>query len=195
VQPQIDIGLSAGGRINCGLGGVYRLRLRRSTASCAGQQNKGERAMAQAEAKLLIPGLAGFYDWSRGFSDVVVRLAAGGILFVHGWIKFNAGLTPVVGAMTKNGFFPAEVFAGSAMFLETIGAICIIIGLFTRFFAAAIAIELFCVTFFVSYGHGFAFSAPGGGYEFPLLWGLVFFAIALRGGGHYSVDRMIGKEL
>lgn len=151
--------------------------------------------MAQAEAKLLIPGLAGFYDWSKGFSDVVVRIAAGGILFVHGWLKFTAGLTPVVGAMTKNGFFPAEVFAGSAMFLETVGAICIIIGLFTRFFAAAIAIELFCVTFFVSYSHGFAFSAPGGGYEFPLLWGLVFFAIALRGGGYYSVDRMIGKEL
>jgi putative oxidoreductase len=160
-----------------------------------GNQNKGERAMAQAEAKLVFSGLAGFYDWARGFSEVVIRIAAGGILFVHGWIKFNAGLTPVVGAMTKNGFFPAEVFAGSAMFLETVGAICIIVGLFTRFFAAAIAIELFCITFFVSYSHGFAFSAPGGGYEFPLLWGLVFFGIALRGGGHYSVDRLIGKEL
>ena len=151
--------------------------------------------MAQAGAKLLFPGLAGFYDWAKDFSEVVVRVAAGGILFVHGWLKFNAGLAPVVGAMTKNGFVPAQAFAMSAMFLETVGAICIILGLFTRFFAAAIAIELFFITFFVSYTHGFAFSAPGGGYEFPLLWGLVFFAIALRGGGRYSIDRMIGKEL
>ena len=151
--------------------------------------------MAQAETKLLIPGLAGFYDWSKGFSDVVVRAAAGGILFVHGWIKLHAGLAPVAGAMAKNGFFPGEVFGGTAMFLETVGAVCVIIGLFTRFFAAAIAIELFFVTFFVSYAHGFAFSAPGGGYEFPLLWGLIFFGIALRGGGYYSVDRFIGREL
>jgi putative oxidoreductase len=70
-----------------------------------------------------------------------------------------------------------------------------VIGLFTRFFAAAIAIELLCVTIFVSGPHGFGFSAPGGGYEYPLIWGLIMFAIALRGGGPYSVDRMIGKEL
>jgi putative oxidoreductase len=144
---------------------------------------------------LLFPGLAGFYDWAYEYSYLIIRVAAGAILFVHGWLKFNAGLTPVVGAMTKNGFFPAELFAGAAMFLETVGAICIVIGLFTRFFAAAISIELFCITFFVSYPHGFGFSAPGGGYEFPLLWGLIMFAIALRGGGPYSVDRMIGKEL
>jgi len=28
-----------------------------------------------------------------------------------------------------------------------------------------------------------------------LLWGLVCFAIALRGGGPYSLDRKLGKEL
>ena len=33
------------------------------------------------------------------------------------------------------------------------------------------------------------------GYEYPLMWGLIMFAIALRGGGPYSLDRRIGKEL
>jgi putative oxidoreductase len=33
------------------------------------------------------------------------------------------------------------------------------------------------------------------GYEYPLFWGLIMFAIALRGGGPYSLDRRIGKEL
>jgi putative oxidoreductase len=32
------------------------------------------------------------------------------------------------------------------------------------------------------------------GWEFPLFWLLVLIAILLRGGGPYSVDRMIGKE-
>jgi putative oxidoreductase len=34
-----------------------------------------------------------------------------------------------------------------------------------------------------------------GGYEEVLLLGVVMFAIAIRGGGPYSVDRMIGTEL
>jgi len=31
--------------------------------------------------------------------------------------------------------------------------------------------------------------------EYPFLWGLIFFAIALRGGGRYSLDCMFGWEL
>ncbi len=35
-----------------------------------------------------------------------------------------------------------ELTAYAAMFLETVGGICLILGLFTRFFAAALAIEM-----------------------------------------------------
>jgi putative oxidoreductase len=39
------------------------------------------------------------------------------------------------------------------------------------------------------------FSAGKGGFEYVLLLGIVMFFISLRGGGRYSVDRLIGKEL
>ena len=39
------------------------------------------------------------------------------------------------------------------------------------------------------------YAASGGGYEYVLLIGAACFLIAIRGGGPYSVDRMIGKEL
>jgi putative oxidoreductase len=39
------------------------------------------------------------------------------------------------------------------------------------------------------------FSVSAGGYEYVLFLGIVMFAIALRGGGPYSVDRLIGREL
>jgi putative oxidoreductase len=39
------------------------------------------------------------------------------------------------------------------------------------------------------------FSWLNRGYEYTLLWGLVCFAIALRGGGPYSIDRKLGIEL
>ena len=32
------------------------------------------------------------------------------------------------------------------------------------------------------------------GYEFALLWLLLCIAIFFKGGGRYSIDRMIGKE-
>ena len=32
------------------------------------------------------------------------------------------------------------------------------------------------------------------GYEYALLWALLCLAILFRGGGRYSVDRLLGKE-
>jgi putative oxidoreductase len=79
------------------------------------------------------------------------------------------------------------------MFLELVGCICLILGLFTRFFAAAFAIQMLIALLFVHLAKGYA--AGGGGYEYVLLIGAVCFTIAIRGGGPYSLDRMIGKEL
>ena len=52
-----------------------------------------------------------------------------------------------------------------------------------------IAIELAIIAFGVQIRNGF------GRMELFLIWGIVMFAIALRGGGPYSLDRVIGKEL
>jgi len=95
--------------------------------------------------------------------------------------------------MSKNGLEPPAFFAGAAMFLETVGALCVLVGLFTRFFAAALAIELGVAFLVIHVPKGFAVGQ--GGYEYVLLLGIVLFAIAIRGGGRYSVDRLIGKEL
>ena len=69
----------------------------------------------------------------------------------------------------------------------------LIFGLFTRFFAAALAIELLIA--FCSATCRKAFAAGNGGYEYVLLIGIVLFTIAMRGGGPYSVDAKLGKEL
>jgi putative oxidoreductase len=144
--------------------------------------------------KLLFPGLAGFYESVSDLWYPMVRIAIGCILFMHGWIKVTGpGLAGMTGYFTKNGFAAPEFFAFAAIFLETVGAACIVLGLFTRFFAAALAIELGVAFWFIHLPHGFP--VGGGGFEYVLLLGIVMFAIALRGGGPYSVDRMIGKEL
>jgi putative oxidoreductase len=34
-----------------------------------------------------------------------------------------------------------------------------------------------------------------GGFEYPLLWGIVALYFVVRGGGRYSVDTAIGREI
>ena len=68
-------------------------------------------------------------------------------------------------------------------FNETVGAVCLILGLFTRVVAAMIAVEFLLITFVVHFHNGYGFSSPGGGWEYPFMWGIIIFAISLRGGG------------
>ena len=86
------------------------------------------------EQRLLFPGLAGFYASWRDITYTLVRVVIGYILLMHGWVKVNTGIAGVAGFMAKIGLEPSRFFGGAAMFLETVGAIRIILGLFTRFF-------------------------------------------------------------
>jgi putative oxidoreductase len=156
------------------------------------------------EPRPIIPPLDSFYARSRGLGWLIVRLTAGGMLLVHGIMKLlpamDKGLAATVeafavGSMARRGIEPALAAAYAVFAIETIGAVLIILGLFTRFAAAAAAIQMAVVTFVGHFPNGFGFSSPRGGWEYPLFWGLILFAIALRGGGPYSLDRKIGWEL
>jgi putative oxidoreductase len=149
---------------------------------------------SKSDTRLLFPGLAGFYASWTEITYALVRVIIGYILFMHGWGKVTgAGLAGISGYMAKQGLDPGVVFAAAAMFFETIGGLCVAIGLFTRFFAAALAIEMGTAFLTVHVSHGFA--AGKGGFEYVLLLGIVLFSIAIRGGGPYSIDAKIGKEL
>ena len=148
--------------------------------------------MEQAQTKLLIPGLRPFYEWAEPLSWALVRITAGLMIIPHGWPKLMAGVGPVAAnALAKRGIEPAEPLAVILILLETLGGLCVALGLFTRFFAAAITIEMAVIV----YHHLPKFGWTERGYEYPLMWGLVMLAIALRGGGPYSLDRRLGREL
>jgi putative oxidoreductase len=142
--------------------------------------------------RLLIPQLRGFYDRMEPISWLLIRLTAGLMLLPHGWPKLTMGITKTAEmALIKRGIQPAEPLAIVLIALETLGGVCIALGLFTRFWAAAVTIEMAVI----AYHHLPKFGWTGPGYEYPLFWGLVMLAIALRGGGPYSLDRKIGREL
>jgi len=150
--------------------------------------------VAQGETKLLYPGLGGFYETMLPIAGTLVRVVVGIMFLMHVSTKFKLGAAAVAAnVFAKNGIEPALMWTYVVMFLETVGGVCLIIGLFTRFFAAALAIEMLVALLFVHLPKGYA--AGGGGFEYVLLIGVVCLVIAIRGGGPYSVDRAIGKEL
>jgi putative oxidoreductase len=148
--------------------------------------------MEKTAARLLIPQLKSFYEWAEPISWLLIRLTAGLIIIPHGWPKLMMGVNATAQmALVKRGIAPAEPLAVALIILETLGGLCVALGLFTRFWAAAITIEMSVIV----YQHLPKFGWGERGYEYPLFWGLVMLAIALRGGGPYSLDRVIGREL
>src|SRR5712691_1237436 len=145
------------------------------------------------QPKLLFPQLKSFYDFVEPLAWPLIRLTAGLMILPHGIPKLMMGVSATASmALVKRGIAPAEPLAVVLIVLETVGGLCVALGLFTRFFAAAIAIEM-AVIVYHHVGKGFGWG--GGGYEYPLMWGLMMLAIALRGGGAWSLDRTIGKQL
>src|SRR5262249_51647090 len=109
-----------------------------------------------AEPKPLIPALEPLYQRLRELSWPIIRVTVGGTLLVHGVLKLlGPGIQAfAAGSMARRGIEPALPAAYAVYTLETVGAIAIILGLFTRLFAAAIALEFLVITIVASGPNG-----------------------------------------
>src|SRR5260221_2132371 len=140
--------------------------------------------MGKTAPRLLIPQLRGFSAGVEPLSWALIRLTAGLMIIPHGWPKLMMGVQATAQmALIKRGIQPAEPLAVALITLETLGGLCVALGLFTRFWAAAITIEMMVIV----YQYVLKFGWTGPGYQDPLMLGLALVAIALRGGGAYSL--------
>jgi putative oxidoreductase len=141
--------------------------------------------------RLIFPGLQGFYDSLSPYMYPLFRFTVGAILVPHGIAKYANGIEKSAPGMARLGF-PAMETAYFIASLEIIGGIAIAIGLLTRVFASAIAIQFAVITFAVHMPIAWFAGQRGG--EYPLMWGLFFFFIALRGAGNLSIDHNVLKR-
>jgi putative oxidoreductase len=151
--------------------------------------------MAKGGAKLIFPGLAGFYETMAPVVYALTRVTMGVIFLVHGYTKLSFGSAALIRYLKSIRSPAPELAAYCSMFIETVGGICLILGLFTRFFSAVLAIQMLVALYLVHWAAGFMITSGRYGYEYVLLLGVVLFAIAIRGGGPYSLDAKISKEL
>jgi putative oxidoreductase len=144
--------------------------------------------------RLIFPGLAGLYETFSPASYSFMRFATGVVLLPHGIQKIMLGsaerLAPVIDKQL--GVSHALAWAYLAVFAESVVAACLAIGLFTRLAALILAIYMAILVFFFQWQFGYFWTAKG--YEYALLWCLLCIGIFFRGGGRYSVDRLLGKE-
>jgi putative oxidoreductase len=145
------------------------------------------------EPKLIFPGLAGFYKRFSPYSYAFMRFATGAILVPHGVQKIlTVPISKFAPNIAAKGLPFAEGLAYLTYFAESVAAVCLAIGLFTRIAAAVIGIEMLVIVLLFQWQFGYFWTVRG--YEFALLWLLLCVAIFFKGGGRYSIDRIIGKE-
>jgi putative oxidoreductase len=142
----------------------------------------------------IIPGLGKIYEKLSPYSYAFMRFCTGAILAPHGIQKlFYGGIVGNTAAITKMGMYPPSFWAYLVGFTECICAIALALGLFTRVAALFIIGEMFVIAIFVQSHFGYFWTSKGN--EYPLLLLLLTIAIFFRGGGRYSIDHKIGKEI
>ena len=79
--------------------------------------------------------------WST-YAAVPLRLAIGGIFLRHGIMKLEGGLPGLAAFLHGLGFPFANVWAVILIGVETVGAACVVLGLFTRAWALCFVVEM-----------------------------------------------------
>ncbi len=142
--------------------------------------------------RLFVPAVAGFYRAFAPLAFALIRVALGLILIPHGFVKlFGADAVPASRNFVNFGWAYPLAWAYFIGGLEFFGGILLALGLFTRIVAAAFVIEMAVISFAVLYP---AWSWGKHGMEYALFMGVVALAVFLRGGGRWSLDRLIGRE-
>jgi len=151
-------------------------------------------ANKSAEPKPLFPALGRYYGFTADLAYLIVRVTAGLMLLPHGWSKLvGPGVAGVSAMISRYGIPEAHPLAFLIMWLETFGGVLIAIGLFTRPVAALLLAEFLVIIVAAHWSRGYF--AGAGGIEFPLMWALLLLAVLLRGGGPWSIDRKLGREV
>ncbi len=120
-----------------------------------------------------------------------LRVVVGLVFLMHGGQKlFVYGLSGAAGAMTQMGIPLPGLAAVVVTFVELLGGLAIITGLFTRWAGVLLAIDMTVAILKVRIGGGFF--APSG-FEFELTLLGAALTLAAVGAGSVSVDRLLDR--
>ena len=148
-----------------------------------------------ANRRLVVPQLGRIYRRLAPVSYSFMRFCTGAVLVPHGVQKFFLGGAAATAKAALSGLGPdlslalAYVTGG----VELVGGGLLAVGLLTRLAALSIVVEMAVIVFVILWPNGYFWTNRG--FEYALLWGLLAVACFFHGGGDYSVDRLLPREL
>jgi putative oxidoreductase len=145
-----------------------------------------------SDPRLLVPALGPVYRRLAPVTEALIRLCAGLSLAVHGYAILFGNHEAFARFFERAGFAPGLFWTFVVGLTQFVGGLAFAAGLFTR--VVAVPILIFLLTAIV-YHTQFGFYWDIKGYEYPLFWALVTLHFIARGGGPYSLDALIGREV
>jgi putative oxidoreductase len=143
--------------------------------------------------RLLIPPLGRLYAIFAPITEPLIRLIAGGSLAWHGQQILFGNIEGTARFFENVGFENGLLCAWVVGILELGCGLCLALGLFTRLAAGPIIVFLFVAI--VTYHWEFGYNWESRGIEYPLFWAIVVFHFLVHGGGPWSLDARIGREI
>jgi putative oxidoreductase len=149
--------------------------------------------MMAEQPKLLIPLFGKIYAVFAPITELLIRLIAGGSLAFHGYQILFGNIEGAGRFFESIGFENGLMWAWIVGILEFVCGLLLAIGLLTR--VAAGPILGFMVVAIATYHWENGYNWEERGIEYPLFWAIVVFHFLIHGGGRWSVDRLIGREI
>ena len=120
------------------------------------------------------------------YAAFVLRLALGAMFIAHALLKVMVFTLPGTVQFFESIGLPG-VFAYATIAAELGGGVLLILGIGTRWIAAAL-IPVLLGALWVHSGNGWLFTAPKGGWEYPAFLAVAALAQALLGNGAYALS-------
>lgn len=122
------------------------------------------------------------------YGAFIIRVSLGVVLLAHGLLKVFVFTIPgTIGYFESLGL-PA-IAAYLVIFGELAGGTALILGLYSSL-VAALSLPILIGSVWAHAANGWLFSAPNGGWEFPLLLVALAVAVAVQGGGAFALRKL-----
>jgi putative oxidoreductase len=126
------------------------------------------------------------------YAAFLLRLALGVMFVAHALLKYYVFTLPGTVKFFESLGLPGPL-AYVTFFAELIGGALILIGLGTRYVSAAL-IPILLGAAWAHAGNGWVFSAPNGGWEYPVFLAVAAGAAALLGDGAFAVRNLLNPK-
>jgi putative oxidoreductase len=122
----------------------------------------------------------------------LLRAAIGIDWIAHAFLKTTRGMNTHEALLAKNGITP--LLAWPTFGIEVMGGIAILLGWYTRQWAALLLIFLGVVVW-IKWPVGWTYSNTGGGWEYPLFWLIAQATLVCAGGGAFALQKTKATEI